>query len=100
LQIVRNLSQKTYNLNSKVKRWQLSAWLTLDRIRCFCSPRNIRWTTSIKNQNNKGGCIGKDEREHTNEDITYLEDWIQHVKLTKAKGKDNYLKKLDLILKN
>jgi hypothetical protein len=71
----------------------------IDRIRCFCSPQNIRWATSEENQNNKRGCIGKDERQHTNEDITYLEDWIQHIKLTKAKGKDNYLKKLDVILK-
>jgi hypothetical protein len=72
----------------------------IDRIRCFCMPQNIRWTTSKENQNNKSGCIGKDDRQHTNEDITYLKDWIQHVKLTKAKGKDKYLKKLDVELKN
>jgi hypothetical protein len=48
----------------------------IDRIRCFCMPKNIRCVTSQVNQNNKGGCVSKDEREHTNEDITYLENWI------------------------
>jgi hypothetical protein len=44
------------------------------------------------NQENKGQCETKINRLHTNSDITYLKDWVSHVKLSKAKGTEKYLK--------
>jgi hypothetical protein len=56
--------------------------------------------TAQTNQENKGQCDTKINRTHTNADVMYLEDWISHVKLTKRKGTEKYLKSLNNDLKD
>jgi hypothetical protein len=49
----------------------------------------------LENQGNKCQCFTKIDRKHYKIDIEYLEDMIDHIKLIKIKGKDEYLKSLN-----
>jgi sugar/nucleoside kinase (ribokinase family) len=65
----------------------------IDRFRWCNKPENTRSVTSQVNQNNRGICADKDDRTYNKDDITYLERWIDHIKI--IKGNEKYLETLN-----
>jgi hypothetical protein len=63
----------------------------IDRNRWNNRPINLRWVTSLENQNNKGNYSAKINRKHDEKDIDYLEECISYLKGIDIKKKNVYL---------
>jgi hypothetical protein len=53
----------------------------IDRYWWYNKPENIRWVSSKENMNNRGVSTAKIDRKHDKSGITYLEKWMDHLKI-------------------